>query len=187
MENNKKALKYYEKSLQWNQKSGDEKETAISLSNLGLVYKSMNKYSKAMDFLKRSLDIAAEKDFMLTMMDNYKEFYEIYYTMGKYKDALDYYQKYVSVRDSIFNSEKHKQLLEMRTKFKVEKREKEVELLTKDQEIYKAEMNKRNWIIFSLILVIVIAVVFFFILFKFYKEKTQLEAQLEEKEGKSST
>lgn len=45
---------------------------------------------------------------------------------GQYKNARDYYIKYMILRDSVYNSEKSKQVFELERKYQFEKKEKEI-------------------------------------------------------------
>jgi len=77
---------------------------AQSLNNLGCVYRELGSYRKAQEHFTQSLAISQELGLNLTKMDNYQSLYELYYVQNESKIALEYYQKYVQLRDSVFKN-----------------------------------------------------------------------------------
>ena len=71
---------------------------------MGNVYHKLGDFKKAQDNFQKSLKIATNNDYRLTEMDNYKSLYELHYINNNSKKALNFYQKYVSLRDSLFNN-----------------------------------------------------------------------------------
>lgn len=98
------ALNQFMKAYRIHEKISDRIIIAQSLTNLGNVYKEMGEFKKSAQYLNESNVIAQDIDLTLTMMDNYKSYYELYYLQNMAKDALRYYQLYVNLRDSIFDS-----------------------------------------------------------------------------------
>ena len=60
---------------------------------------------------------------------------EIYEKLNDNGNALTHYKKYIMLRDSIFNETKSRQIAEMRTKYEVNQKEKEIALLTNEQKL----------------------------------------------------
>jgi len=98
-----KALTNFNLAYQLQQQIGDSIIMAQSLNNLGNVYKELGDFKKSEENLNFSLKIAQKLDLPLTIMDNYKSLYELNYLENNSKEALSFYQKYVSQRDSLFN------------------------------------------------------------------------------------
>ncbi len=97
------ALIFYKKAHKIHKQMGDKIILAQSLNNIGNVYKELGNFNAASNSYKQSLKIAIDLDLKLTQMDNYKSFYELYYFKNSSKKALMFYQKFVALRDSIFN------------------------------------------------------------------------------------
>jgi signal transduction histidine kinase len=64
--------------------------------------------------------------------------------MGDYKNAYNTYIKYMTIRDSVYNAEKSKQIIELETKYQSEIKQQEIMRLT-------AEKKRKNSLIYSLI------------------------------------
>jgi len=101
------ALSQFVKAYKIHEKISDRIIIAQSLNNLGNVYKEMGEFKKSAQYLNQSNGIAKELDLKLTMIDNYKSYYELYYLQNMSKEALKYYQLYVNLRDSIFDSKQN--------------------------------------------------------------------------------
>nr|MBC8342619.1 adenylate/guanylate cyclase domain-containing protein [Bacteroidota bacterium] len=77
------------------------------------------------------------------VLNTYFYLSELYDKLGNFKEALSYYRFYTSLKDTIFNEEKHKQFAEFQTKYETEK--KEAQIIIQQTEIDKREAeNKRQ-------------------------------------------
>jgi len=70
---------------------------------------------------------------------------------GNYKKSLEDLKIYTIYKDSLLSEASLKQTTEMKAKYESEKNEKEIALLTKDNEIQTIEINKQKQIKYSLI------------------------------------
>lgn len=148
------ALEVFEKAYLIQKKTNDRIVVAQSLNNLGNVYKEMNHFQKSTFYLEQSLKIATELDLTLTIMDNYKSYYELYYIQDRSHEALKYYQMYVSLRDSIFNAKQPKSELPLTNISNGE------DLLELKKIIYEQDKRMKNWsiLLFGLIFILVIII-----------------------------
>lgn len=83
----------------------DSVTLAQSMNNLGNVYKQIGQFSVSEKYLNQSITMANNLGLKKILMDNYESFYELYYVQNKSKQALQYYQLYVTLHDSLFNSQ----------------------------------------------------------------------------------
>src|SRR5262249_39543782 len=77
---------------------------------------------------------------------------EIYRIQHRIDSSYHYYQIAVAYKDSMFNEEKSRQIAEMQAKYETEKKEKQIDLLNKDNELKNlkiAQQTKNNWLIVS--------------------------------------
>ena len=61
--------------------------------------------------------------------------------------ALKFYKMYTELKDSIFNQETTSQINELSAKYESDKRQKEIELLTKDQDLKNTKLKQKDTII----------------------------------------
>ncbi|MBE9176622.1 tetratricopeptide repeat protein, partial [Synechocystis salina LEGE 06155] len=60
LQQKKKALEYYERSLSIRKELNDLYGISTNLNNIGFVYSSLNQYEKALEYYKHSLAITME-------------------------------------------------------------------------------------------------------------------------------
>lgn len=135
---------------------------------LGNVYEAMGNHSKAIHFLNASTQIAQNQGLANELGDIYLSLSSIYQKLGNDKLALDYYQNYSAIKDSInANDISH---LEMQYNF--EKREQELEFLNQQKEAaQKANIKRQRTFIFIILSVLIISIAFTLVIFHFLKEK----------------
>lgn len=60
--------------------------------------------------------------------------------------ALEHYKKYVALSDSLYNSAKNRQLLELTTKYETEKKEQEIKILKALQQAQSLTISRNRWL-----------------------------------------
>jgi signal transduction histidine kinase len=92
---------------------------------------------------------------------------------------MQYYKKYTSLKESLFNETKHLQIEEMQTKYESEKKENEIALLKKNNEIQNLE---KVLLLITLVLVFVIIIILYIRFRQKLKMNRILKQQKEELE-----
>jgi serine phosphatase RsbU (regulator of sigma subunit) len=115
-----------------------------SLTNLGTIDQALKKYDTAEMYFQEALATAKKieskmliKEMLLTLATFYEE-------KKDYTNAYDYYKLYSEAKDSLLNKENSKLITEMNTKYTTEKKEKEIELLKKNEDIQNLELVKKK-------------------------------------------
>ena len=189
MNNNKNALEYLLKALKYYRELDRKKGIAATLNNVGTVYYNLKNYSKAEEFLNDALDLAIQIETRDLIIEIYQHLSNVKAAQKKYESALNYYKMYSSVKDSIFSKERLEIIAGMEATYEVqlllEAREKEIELLQKDNEIYKLESDKQRlamWLLyFGSAIIIVLAFVIYY-RYRLNKKVTlELERQVEKR------
>lgn len=108
--------------------------------------------------------------------DNYLGLSDTYHAMGDYKNAYKYHVLYKSNEDSVINYETAKQLNALESKFLIEKKQKENQLLLAKNELSKAEIKRQQ--MFSYIILIGLIFVSALSFFIFNGLKRQRKANL---------
>lgn len=138
------ALESLHKSLEFYQRAGNKYEAANTLNNIGEVYIAQREYQRAEDVLRRGLKLAREVDAKEIVRENYEFLSELYTQTEEYQRALSYYQESAKIRDEIFDDELGKQIASLQTKYESEKKQKEIELLRKENEIKQLELTRQK-------------------------------------------
>lgn len=130
----KKALDYFLKATKVNQEVDDKNGYARALVGLAETYQAMERYSQALTYFNKSLKIAVEIGDKELLKSIYLSLSATNKASGNYKVALENYELYNNIKDSIFNIERSRQVTEMETKYQTEKKEKDIQLLSQQNE-----------------------------------------------------
>ena len=174
-----KAIEYNLRALNVRKQVGIKGSITSSLINTGRVCIKSNYFKDAVKYLQQALQIAQEIKAKKLMKKIYNYLSDLYFYQNNYKQAFEYLHLYSSIKDSIFNEESAKQLAKMQTKYETEKKEKEIVLLHKDNDIQKLEVEKQKLLQIRLVFIILIIVIFWIFIFYHYRSKQKLNRELE--------
>ncbi|MBT3756088.1 MAG: tetratricopeptide repeat protein [Candidatus Cloacimonetes bacterium] len=168
------ALYNYQKALVLKQKVGDKYGYANTSKNLGNIFLLKKDYAHVDHYLGQSLKIAEE----IKARDIIKSVYELmsirYAEINDYSNAYLFQTKCSSVRDSLFNEETSEKITQYRTNFTIEKTLREKEILIKNNQIYKLQLQKNKSFRFILFLLLLILVMIALFLYYNYNKKKKL-------------
>jgi len=159
-----KALLYYEKCFHIKGLKNEDWDRSFILMNMGNIHMIMGNFDEALEYLLQSLAISKK----LNSRSNYEKIYQqlkVYYSViGDFEKAFEYSELHHTYKDSIWNKEVEGQISEYETLYKTERKDKEIKLLKKDKQNQKI---LRNFLIFSILILIVIA----FLIYRNFKIK----------------
>lgn len=156
----------------------------------GLIYFAQKKYEKAIPAFDSSAYYFEKIDDAHDLISVYNHLAMSYENSGNFKKAIAYFRKYQALSDSVYTMESEKNILQLEKQFNFEKKQKEIEILNKDNElknitIQSDKATKRYYLIF---IVLAIILVVFVLISLFNKTKTNriLKAKNEEIEKKKT-
>jgi tetratricopeptide (TPR) repeat protein/serine phosphatase RsbU (regulator of sigma subunit) len=160
-----KALMYQFKSLEIIEKTGNKELIAVTSLSIGNLYKAQEKWDSSLVYISKAKEIFKSIGNRGGLKDAYKSMAELYQGLGEFKTALEYHKLYSALKDTLLNESSGKQITEMNTKYESEKKEKDIELLTKDKKLQATEISRqkliRNGFLFGLILAIILSYIIF--------------------------
>lgn len=174
-----KAFVYFEQSLEIRKKLKDRYGLAISLFSMGSNYCSRNQYEKGFEYYNKALQIGKEIGSKDLLERGYESMALASANQKNYQKAFEYQTLLMAVKDSIYNAESSRQLNELQTKYESEKKQKEIELLTKNDEIQELQLNKNKLWMVVLISTILVVLLLAGLLFNRYKMKQKANDLLE--------
>ncbi|MBL4755386.1 MAG: tetratricopeptide repeat protein [Flavobacteriales bacterium] len=124
-----KALEYYIKSLALSKEIGFKTGIAFSLENIGFVHFTQGEIEVAERHARQSMEISQELGYPKNIMKAASLLSKILKKQGRYKSALEHYELFITMRDSLKNEETQKATIRQQTKYEFEKA-----LLVKEQE-----------------------------------------------------
>lgn len=116
-----------------------------------------NELAKASKYVNEGLTIAQEINDSRLKMDAYHKYYKLSKAKNEASKALDFYEKYAQIKDSLFTEKKEKQIAGIKIAYETEKKEQQIALLTKEKKVI-AQDKKINQLIAGVISVVLLLV-----------------------------
>lgn len=179
--NLKKSEEYSLEAMRLDFELKNMQSYSVDAINLGYTYMDMKKYNKAIDFVSIAEKVAIDEDYINILKEAYLAKYHIYKNMGNYQNALQYFEKYNQVNDSLFNATKMKQIEELKIQFETDNKNKEIEILKKEKEIISKEKTIEQFWTRVLIVTIFVLIIVAFIVYLQYRAIKKSKKLVEEK------
>lgn len=144
MKNYKPAVENLEKSLALRRELKDNYGVAICLIELTEIKRDQKNYVAAISYANEAIAFCKQINYPDMLQSGYLLLAEIYEQKNDFTSAYAAHKKYVTVKDSIFNVSKSKQISELQTKYETEKKEQQITILNKENKIQKLILFKRN-------------------------------------------
>jgi tetratricopeptide (TPR) repeat protein len=176
-----KALEHYEKAAALYRESSEVAELPNILNCIADIYLKEKKPEKALASAGEALKISTEQGSVFDLKESYGILRSVYYEMGDYKTAYDYYSKYNEIKDSLFTIEGSKQVTEMQTKYETEKKENENKMLQEKNENNAKVIRQQRYFGIAVGLICILLVAFAVMIFRSNKQKHKANLELERK------
>jgi len=147
MEKPEIALGYIQKSIDYYRKINDPEGISGALYTLGKTYYRLKDYDKSIQSYKESESIGLAHNLTGGIQYLYEAMAMPYYVTQDFKNAYECYIKYMTIRDSVYNSEKSRQIIELETRYQSQVKENEILRLT-------SEKRRKNNLLYLLVGVI---------------------------------
>jgi signal transduction histidine kinase/Flp pilus assembly protein TadD len=168
-----KALEYRKKSLELSTRINYLEGQVHNHINLGLIYAQLGNFKQADVEFAEALKIANNMKEIYVQIDTYKSFAKYNELKNNFKEALYYYKRHASLKDSVMKQENVALLAEMESVYKAERTEKENSVLSKDIELKE---KQRNYLIIIVLLILIMVI----IIYSRYYSKKVANKKLEE-------
>ncbi|MCW2118475.1 tetratricopeptide repeat-containing sensor histidine kinase [Flavobacterium sp. 7A] len=172
LKNYNSALKYFKESHLLSEKINDQFGVLLANKSIGLIHKEQLRFGSADLYYKKAFKLALILDAKEELLDIYKIQSDLHKDIGNLDKSLVYLEKYIALKDSVYNKNRSKQIAEMQTKYDSEKKDKENELLRKNSLIQELAIEKQTNLRNSFILIsLVILVLIIILLYQFVIKK----------------
>ncbi|MBK9285603.1 MAG: tetratricopeptide repeat protein [Sphingobacteriaceae bacterium] len=173
------ALKHLQLAEENCKPQKDQENLSIIYNNYGRAYLQLNNYNKAIEYANKSLGFQKENKFPEIFLSSHQILYNAYEAGKNYKNAIYHYKIYRQFDDSINNLKNQGLLITSDLRHDFEKKEMLMKSEQDKKEAIAEAENKKQKIISLLIgAALILSLVFFIIVYKNYKEKKQLSAEL---------
>jgi tetratricopeptide (TPR) repeat protein len=172
----KMAKKFFLKSLEIKEKFSNAESLANTYTNMSIFFSEIGDHLQALEYLNKAQEIQSKTgvlDFRI-----HENLASVYFKMKKYDKAYLSLFKCIKAKDSLFSSTSTKQIAEMNTKYETEKKEKEILLLNKDNELKKVELEKGKTLMYSVSGIAVLIFAFLIAVFAGFRNKQKANRKL---------
>lgn len=158
-----KALDCIKEALEIQKKRESDYGILTAHNQLGEVYFAMGQLTPAYSNFLQGYDLALKMDYIIEQQESLKGLYLVARKQSNWKEALCFHEKLVQLKDSTQNVDLQEKLTDIETKYQTEKKEQQIELLNRDNELKNSRLKFQKLAIWggSLFFLIVAAFVFF--------------------------
>jgi serine phosphatase RsbU (regulator of sigma subunit)/Tfp pilus assembly protein PilF len=183
-----KALEYFQQSLTINQKLGDKQGIATASVNIGGIYSKQNNVPEAKKYAQRSLDISTELGYPADILIAAKALSQVYVKENDGMKALEMYQLYITMRDSINNEENQKAVAKQQAKYAYEK-QKAIDDVAHEKQIAlkQEEKEKQQILTYAAAAGLALVVLFLLVVFNRLKVTRQQKRVIEKQKSSVET
>jgi adenylate cyclase len=138
------AFKFHEQAVEVTERSGAQQYLAQSLLSLGKTLKKKGDLLKSVEALKKAERISKQIKARQEIKNSYESLAETYADLGNYKQAYVYEALLTKIKDTLYNNNEDKKIQQLQFNFNIEKKEAEIDLLTKDQALKAATIQRQK-------------------------------------------
>lgn len=161
-----RAISYYQKSLEISRDFEDYRSVANTLGNISRAYLLSGRYTQAIAFAEQGLEYSQKSGSRLQDKDNYQTLYTIYKELNHHEKALEYFEKYEWIKDSLNSTNVASQLDEIKLKYETERKESENMLLKSEREAQEAVIRTQKIFVIAAMVVLLLVSALAYALYK---------------------
>ena len=174
------ALKYFSRALELTKQVNERELMSEIFCLMGAVKEQLGQYTEAVSLLKQAVTLAVKIKALDEERNAARELYKVYAAMKNPAKALEYHIKYKQLDDTILNKEKNEKIALLEVRFDVERKNKEIELLKKDQQIQKLQLRRHKNLIYSFIIISLLIMIAAVVTLNRYRFKVRINRKLSE-------
>lgn len=156
------SLNYFQLAIQIFEQEGDRTNLAVLYNSIGNVYIEIRDYPKAKYYFDKSYELSEIIELDERILDVLLSYSKLYKAQGQYRTAVQYFEAYNSLRDTLFSSQKINEISNIETKYAVLEQERENEILKERIEYQESVEN-------YLIIIVVLSIMIIFFIYSFTK------------------
>lgn len=177
------ASNFHRKAYTISNKLKSKLDISQSLLGIAKIYEKEEHYISAINYFKMAESFAREINTLHELQEIYKGLANAYASTSDFKNAFKYQTLFTDTKGALYNIEADKKLASMQFDFDLEKKQGEINLLTKDKILKDVQLKRqrfaRNSLIAGLSLVLFIAL----LLFRNYRIKVKTNKILDKQKG----
>ncbi|MGB5387746.1 MAG: adenylate/guanylate cyclase domain-containing protein [Eudoraea sp.] len=182
--NIQKAVEYFNLAYKTAKDSDQPLDQVRTLLAIGNTYKNRDP-KKALEVYQNAESLAIEIDTKEELRDIYKGKAIAYETAGQYKNAYTYQNKYLELKDELFNIATDDKIRGLQFEFDLEKKEDELVTAQQDLQISELESKRQQYVIYGTVLGLLLVFVLAVGSYKRYRFVKKTNKIIEEEKNRS--
>ncbi|TXH30884.1 MAG: tetratricopeptide repeat protein [Cyclobacteriaceae bacterium] len=177
------AISFLQRAIKNHRANNNRKELAYCYLKLAEVYMGSQQNPAAITASQQALQTAQDAEALQQQADASLLLANLYQKVGNFKEAFTYQSNHLRLRDSLFQTEKVKQVRKLQIQYDTEKKERELAESKASLAQGELEIRKRDNQLFLILSGVVALLLFGFILYRNARERQQqliLKAELAE-------
>lgn len=174
------------KAMEIRQSTQSKYDVASSMNVLGALLTKKGKMKEAEGYLLQSMALLKGES-SNRQQDLYKYLSDHYKAAGDFEEAYKYQANYITMRDTLVNQDEVANMLRAQSQYEVEKKEAQLALEKKENELKSARINNKNQQLIFLGVALALAVLLSLVFFVNYRNKKQHAVALEQKNSQIET
>jgi len=139
-----RALQYHEEAIAISEKLDAKYELTQSLLGLAETQVKQGKTTLAIPSYRKARQIAETINARNELETVYQALATLYARQGDFKQAFSYEVLFTGIKDSLYNSSSDKKIQQLQFNFDIDKKEAEIDLLTKDKALKDATIQRQK-------------------------------------------
>lgn len=149
-----RAVDYFTASIASARKAKSNFIIETALYRLGKVYQQKNKWKESIPYFEEAVSVAKELGAKGEQATILKLLSQSYAKLGDFKKAYQTQDGYVQLNDTLYEERSRARFAQMQVEFETEKKQAEINLLKKEDEIQKQKINDQRLYTFLLLIVV---------------------------------
>lgn len=173
------AEKYFKESLSYSEQYGVEEGVYYNASALGELYTEKRELQQARNWYNKSMESAQKLNVTPFLSDSYLNLYTINKELADYSLALQNFENYTQIADSLHDLEKEKELSELKSTLELDRQIRLNEALQEQQEIKDQKLRFQVAALITSLLALVLLLVLIYYAFRSKKAIKNKNIELE--------
>lgn len=144
MKDYESAISYLNQALKLDTAYGVLDGVGLDYKELGNVYLDAGLYDQALLNYEKSLDVAENMGIRPLKLSTLQALSQLYKVNGNPRKALNYFEYYLALKDSMLNENVQRDIAQAQTRFELDQKDKEIQYLELQQEIDENTIRDRN-------------------------------------------
>ncbi|HTJ50896.1 MAG TPA: tetratricopeptide repeat protein [Cyclobacteriaceae bacterium] len=166
-----KSFEYQKEALRYAIESDNPIAQIWAYNAMSQIHLAQNQPGEGLRMAQSALKIAQRITSKVDLVDSYNQVYKSYEKLKDYPKAFEFISLYMSLNDSLKNSEDLSSMEKLKSRYELDKKESEIALLTQRHQV---EIFRRNVVVITLIALLTIG----FLLYNRYRLITQRKLDL---------